>query len=90
VTIDFVNPTPGLDGEDPSRDRPGLLHNYLLGELFASQLSHRLGGLMKNGGAGSYLLEHVFSPGSSRRWDRLCETALGAPPGAESWASDLV
>lgn len=67
---------------------PVYYHNYLLGELLASQLDHCLRREIMpspgNGGAyngihaiGDYLTERVFRPGASYRWDRLVERATG-------------
>ena len=52
-------------------------HNYLFGELIASQLTDAFGGLVGDGDAGRALAERVFAPGASLRWDRLVEQATG-------------
>jgi peptidyl-dipeptidase A len=63
---------------------PVYYHNYLLGEICASQL---LGWLARETGApspagapeqaGRLLAEEVFRPGASRRWDELVREATG-------------
>ena len=62
---------------------PVYYHNYLLGELVASQLlsviAARCGdnGMVDNLYAGEFLITKVFAPGASLRWDRLLEDATG-------------
>ncbi len=59
---------------------PVYYHNYLFGEMIASQLAASLGGLVDDGGgAGRALETRVFAPGATQRWDRLIEHATGAP-----------
>jgi len=61
---------------------PVYYHNYLLGECFASQL-RRTTGKLPGGSYGPqvarFLVERVFSPGKSIRWDKLIEQATGEP-----------
>ena len=72
---------------------PAYYHNYLLGELFASQLRTRLeqkcGPLVGADEAGPMLVGSVFSKGSSTRWDSLVKEAVGEPLSAEAFAEDL-
>jgi peptidyl-dipeptidase A len=68
---------------------PVYYHNYLLGELFASQVAHALGTLAGNADAGRFLRERVFRPGSLHRWDDLVERSLGHPLSTRAWAADL-
>lgn len=60
---------------------PAYYHNYLLGDLLASQLSATItrecGGLVGNEDAGAFLKERVFLHGSSMRWNVLVEEATG-------------
>jgi len=69
---------------------PVYYHNYLLGELFASQLSQAAGPLAGRPEAGRFLRDRVFSPGCLPRWDRLCADALDAPLSVTAWAEELV
>ena len=57
---------------------PVYYHNYLLGEMIASQLSSSFGGLVDDDGAGRALAARVFAPGASQRWDHLIERATGS------------
>jgi peptidyl-dipeptidase A len=61
---------------------PVYYHNYLLGEILASQLTavigKHCGGLVGVPAAGQMLVERVFRPGSLLRWDALIEQAIGA------------
>lgn len=68
---------------------PVYYHNYMLGELFASQLHHKITNeILKkdslenvdysgNFKIGDYLKKYVFEPGASYRWDDLIEKATG-------------
>ncbi|MDR6226482.1 M2 family metallopeptidase [Desmospora profundinema] len=64
---------------------PVYYQNYLLGELMASQILHRLRQtfpdsphpLVNNPAAGTYLKEHMFRPGNRRPWVVLIEEATG-------------
>lgn len=62
---------------------PVYYHNYLLGEMLASQLrttcEDRCGGLVDVPEAGRLLEERVFKPGNAMRWDELIEQATGRP-----------
>lgn len=62
---------------------PVYYHNYMIGELIASQLQHRLdaeaGGLVNRRAAGALLRDRLFQPGASARWDATVERATGAP-----------
>jgi len=72
---------------------PVYYQNYLYGELFASQLqatlTRRAGGIVDRPAAGTHLVEHVFRPGQSVRWDRLVEDATGSPLGVDAMAAEL-
>jgi peptidyl-dipeptidase A len=60
---------------------PVYYQNYLYGELVASQLQGtlgaRAGGIVDRPEAGRLLVDDVFRPGASLRWDRLVERATG-------------
>jgi peptidyl-dipeptidase A len=62
---------------------PVYYQNYLYGELVASQLqatlAARAGGIVGRAEAGRLLVEEVFRPGASVRWDDLIERATGEP-----------
>ncbi len=65
---------------------PVYYHNYLLGEILASQLqewTQRVAGASSPAAAatvvGPLIAEHVLAPGASLRWDRLVEQATGTP-----------
>jgi peptidyl-dipeptidase A len=71
---------------------PVYYQNYLYGELTASQLQAALGGhgaLVDRPASGHMLVEKVFRPGASMRWDRLVEHATGEPLSAKAFASQL-
>src|SRR5262249_5938927 len=70
---------------------PVYYHNYMMGELFASQLHHAIvRELYKqshpetvvyvgNKKVGAFMQKHVFDPGRTLRWNELTEHATGAP-----------
>jgi peptidyl-dipeptidase A len=81
---------------------PVYYHNYMLGELFASQLvaaiskdalrgaqgeAHTMAG---NPAVGSYLIEKVFSPGASFHWQEFVKRATGEPLTAKHFALQFV
>jgi peptidyl-dipeptidase A len=68
---------------------PVYYHNYLFGEMIASQLSAALGGLVDNTEAGRALATRMFAPGATLRWDRLVEHATGSPLDPALFARDL-
>jgi peptidyl-dipeptidase A len=72
---------------------PVYYHNYLLGEVLASQLTAmveaRCAGLAGVREAGELLIDRVFSPGSVMRWDALIEEALGAPLSPQDFVAGL-
>ena len=68
---------------------PVYYHNYLFGEMFASQLTATLGGLVDNTHAGHALAARVFAPGATLRWDHLVEAATGAPLTPAAFAREL-
>ena len=67
---------------------PVYYHNYLLGELLASQLTHHINNnilppgsdadaFFHNDSVGEYLKEKVFAPGARYRWDEMIQRATG-------------
>jgi peptidyl-dipeptidase A len=72
---------------------PVYYQNYLYGELVASQLQAtldtRAGGIVDEPAAGRLLVDEVFRPGASLRWDRLVERATGEPLTAAHLARQL-
>ncbi len=80
---------------------PVYYHNYLLGEMFASQVHHALvrvvlpgvqpaGAIyVGNPAAGKFMKQRVFQPGLTLNWNELTRHATGAPLGAKALAADL-
>jgi len=62
---------------------PVYYHNYLLGEILASQfgayINKQFGDGFIDKSVGSYFVEKVFKPGNSLRWDELVESATEEP-----------
>ncbi|MDP9224484.1 MAG: M2 family metallopeptidase [Actinomycetota bacterium] len=94
----LVSPPPDRHGPDWAAKihlavAPVYYHNYLLGEVLASQLtaaiSRECGGLIGVPEAGRLLIERIFRPGSLLRWDSLIEAAIGAPLSPHDFATGL-
>jgi peptidyl-dipeptidase A len=94
----FVTPPPERSAPDWAAKihvavAPVYYHNYLLGEILASQLSSAImkecGGLIGVPDAGKILVDRVFRPGSLLRWDALIEEAIGAPLSAQAFVAGL-
>jgi peptidyl-dipeptidase A len=72
---------------------PAYYHNYLLGDLLASQLVHTIenecGSLIGNREAGDFLKERVFRHGARLRWDVLVEQATGRGLSAGDFVGEL-
>jgi oligoendopeptidase F len=60
---------------------PVYYHNYLLGEMMASQMEsyvrENISQELINKNAGDFFVEGIFKPGASYRWDALIEKATG-------------
>lgn len=80
---------------------PCYYHNYLLGELLASQLNHYIAAnLLKsdnfrqsyygNNKVGKYLTENVFNPGARWNWNVMIEKATGEKLTAKYYAEQFV
>jgi peptidyl-dipeptidase A len=72
---------------------PVYYHNYLYGELVASQLQatlrDRAGGIVDRPGAGKLLVDELFAPGLAMRWDALVTRVTGEPLTARHLAAEL-
>jgi peptidyl-dipeptidase A len=80
---------------------PVYYHNYLLGEMFASQVHHALvrevlpgvkpaGAIyVGNPAAGQFMKQRVFQPGLTLNWNELTRHATGAPLNPKALAEDL-
>ena len=80
---------------------PAYYHNYMMGQLFASQVHHTicrevLGGAdpgrasyIGNKNVGKYMIEKVFTPGRSLPWNELTRFATGELLSAKAFAADF-
>lgn len=94
----MLTPPPGRSAPDWAAKihvavAPVYYHNYLLGDLLASQLtataSKEFGGLLGVPAAGEFLVDRLFRPGSFLRWDSLIEEATGRPLGSGDFVDGL-
>ncbi len=87
-------PPPGRDEPDWAAKIhiacwPVYYHNYMLGQMMASQLIYHMAGqilkvnnvkevdFLRHGELGAYLIEKIFKPGKRLRWDELLIEATG-------------
>lgn len=93
-----VSPPPGRTGPDWAAKihvatAPVYYHNYLLGDLLASQLRARVeaevGAFAGAPGAGEFLKQRIFRAGNLLRWDALIEEATGSPLSASAFAAEV-
>lgn len=80
---------------------PVYYHNYMMGELFASQVHHAIardvfaGGdpdavvYVGNKAVGEFMKKRVFAPGRTLDWQGLTRHATGAPLDAKAFAADF-
>ena len=80
---------------------PCYYHNYLLGELLASQFNHYLAAsVLKSNDfgqsyfgkkeAGQYFIDNVFKPGARYTWNEMIEKATGEKLTAKYYAEQFV
>jgi len=80
---------------------PVYYHNYMLGELIASQLQHYINvrvlndstgtaGVHGNPAVGSFLKDSVYAKGDILPWNKLIEVATGEPLTARYFAEQFV
>jgi peptidyl-dipeptidase A len=92
----LLNPPPSMNRPDYAAKVhvatfPVYYHNYLLGELFGTQLHAHIARKVSNVAdpvktsfygdvkAGAFLRENVFGPGNLYRWNELTQRATGEP-----------
>jgi peptidyl-dipeptidase A len=80
---------------------PVYYHNYMMGELFASQVHHAIAREVFKGAepdtviyagnklVGEFMKKNVFGPGRTVDWATLTRQATGAPLSAKAFAADF-
>jgi peptidyl-dipeptidase A len=80
---------------------PVYYHNYMMGELFASQVHHAIARdvyksadpvtviYVGNPEVGKFMRERVFGPGKTLKWNALTKHATGAELNAKAFAADF-
>jgi peptidyl-dipeptidase A len=80
---------------------PVYYHNYMMGELFASQVHHAIAREVYKGAdpntviyagnkaVGAFMKKRVFAPGRTKSWNELTEFATGTPLYAKAFAADF-
>jgi peptidyl-dipeptidase A len=79
---------------------PAYYHNYMMGQLFASQVHHALcqevlhtspkeANYTGNPAVGQWMKEKVFAPGRSLSWNALTKHATGEELNAKAFAADF-
>jgi peptidyl-dipeptidase A len=101
-----LTPPPGRSAPDYASkihivSAPVYYHNYMMGQLFASQVHHALvknvyGDVKPNSvtyigekKVGKFMTEKVFAPGRSLSWNELLKHATGEELSAKAFAKDL-
>lgn len=69
---------------------PCYYHNYLLGEIFASQLNHTIQHSFSQAEIGEFLKDRVFRWGLRYRWDELIQKATGEPLHLKYFVKDCI
>ena len=80
---------------------PVYYHNYMMGELFASQVHHTIARKVYKGAdprsvvyvgnkeVGAFMRQNVFEPGATMTWNELTRHATGADLNPEAFAKDF-
>lgn len=80
---------------------PVYYHNYMMGELFASQLHHAIARDVYKGAdprtviyvgnkeVGEFMKKRVFEPGKTKSWNELTKYATGEELNAKAFAADF-
>jgi peptidyl-dipeptidase A len=80
---------------------PVYYHNYMMGQLFASQVHHAIARELYNGAdpgsvlyigdkkVGDFMKKRVFEPGKSLSWKDLAKHATGEPLSPKAFAQDF-
>jgi len=98
--IDFIRDKPDWASKIHFVSGPVYYHNYMLGELLASQLHHYI---IKNilkteketdysgeRGVGQFLREKIFKPSARYRWDEMIKRATGEELTAKYFVEEFV
>jgi oligoendopeptidase F len=79
---------------------PAYYHNYMMGQLFASQLHHAIARkvlkadphtalYVGKADVGDFMKKYVFAPGKTMPWNALTEFATGKELNAKAFAADF-
>ncbi len=79
---------------------PAYYHNYMMGQLFASQVHHTIARevlkadpanalYVGHTGVGEFMKKRVFAPGKTMPWNALTKFATGAELNAKAFAADF-
>jgi len=79
---------------------PAYYHNYMMGELFASQVHHTIARQVLKAPpsdaiyvgkpeVGAFMRDRVFAPGRTLPWNELTQFATGEPLNAKAFAADF-
>jgi peptidyl-dipeptidase A len=102
----MVTPPPGRNAPDYGSkihivSAPVYYHNYMMGELFASQVHHAIARDVYHGAdpstviyvgnkaVGDFMKQRVFEPGKTLSWNDLTKHATGEVLNAKAFAADF-
>jgi peptidyl-dipeptidase A len=70
---------------------PCYYHNYLLGEMFASQVRAKVASLPGDGaGVGAFFRTRIFEPGTRVSWNEMIRRATGEPLNPRYFTEEVV
>ena len=96
--IDFSRDEPDWASKIHLVSSPVYYHNYVLGNLLASQLHYHIIKLLKlnketdysgKKQVGEFLIKNVFMPSAKYKWDEMIKQALGEPLTAKYFVEEF-
>ena len=96
--IDFISDEPDWASKFHLVSAPVYYHNYLLGELLASQLKNYIkktfnpenSDYSNESAIGNYLIKKIFNPGKSVKWDQLIKEATEEPLNPKHFINEFI
>ena len=98
--IDFERDKPDWASKIHIATSPAYYHNYMLGELYASQINNYITkNILKQKNAknldygdkeiGNYLISKIFSPGTKYPWNELIKYSTGEELNLKYWVKEF-
>ena len=98
--IDFSRDKPDWASKIHFVSSPVYYHNYIIGELYASQINNYIAKYILNGKSikninysdkeiGNYLKNKIFLSGATYKWDELIEKSTGEKLNPKYWIEEF-